>query len=247
MLRQPLPIQKYGSQRVQFPLFHDNYPNRAPQDYRSPLHSPTRDLPLYPLHHHLPPLHPAVTCGPSFYCPPPGQREQPEPSTARGTEMMRQTHCLGPCPAHATTAGGYSPEEVGPTDCRNAYHCAGGGLSPTSACKGFEKHSRDGAASVQRTPADRGHQTAFARGGNRTHWAGGGSGGRRGAAGGGGGRAIRQLLGAADAETAHPATSSTAPAHQPLGSANAATTPAGAPAAAADRTQRPDTCEGKNG
>ena len=59
---------------------------------------------------------------------------------------------------------------------------------------------------------------------------------------------IRQLLGAADAQTAHPATSSTAPTHQPLGSANAETTPAGAPAAAADRTQRPDaTCEGKNG
>ena len=35
---------------------------------------------------------------------------------------------------------------------------------------------------------------------------------------------------------------------QPRGSANAETTPAGAPAAAADRTQRPDaTCEGKNG
>ena len=59
---------------------------------------------------------------------------------------------------------------------------------------------------------------------------------------------IRQLLGAADAQTAHPATFSTAPAHQLLGSANAETTPAGAPAAAADRTQRPDaTCEGKNG
>ena len=59
---------------------------------------------------------------------------------------------------------------------------------------------------------------------------------------------IRQLLGAADAQTAHPATSSTAPAHQRLGSTNAETTPAGAPAAAADRTQRPDaTCEGKNG
>ena len=43
-------------------------------------------------------------------------------------------------------------------------------------------------------------------------------------------------------------TFSTAPAHQPLGSAGAETTPAGAPAAAADRTQRPDaTCEGKNG
>ena len=59
---------------------------------------------------------------------------------------------------------------------------------------------------------------------------------------------IRQLLGATDAQTAHPATFSTAPAHQRLGSANAETTPAGAPAAAADRTQRPDaTCEGQNG
>ena len=59
---------------------------------------------------------------------------------------------------------------------------------------------------------------------------------------------IRQLLGAADAQTAHPATFSTAPTHQSLGSANAETTPAGAPAAAADRTQRPDaTCEGKTG
>ena len=50
-------------------------------------------------------------------------------------------------------------------------------------------------------------------------------------------------------QTAHPAASTTAPAHQPLGSANAETTPAGAPAAAADdRKQRPDaTCEGKNG
>ena len=49
-------------------------------------------------------------------------------------------------------------------------------------------------------------------------------------------------------KTAHAATFSTAPAHQPLGSANAETTPAGAPAAAADRTQRPDaTCEGKTG
>ena len=55
---------------------------------------------------------------------------------------------------------------------------------------------------------------------------------------------IRQLLGAADAQTAHHATLSTAPTHQLLGSA----TPAGAPAAAADRKQRPDaTCEGKNG
>ena len=59
---------------------------------------------------------------------------------------------------------------------------------------------------------------------------------------------MRQLLGAADTQTAHHATFSTAPTHQLLGSANAETTPAGAPAAAADRTQRPDaTCEGKNG
>ena len=44
--------------------------------------------------------------------------------------------------------------------------------------------------------------------------------------------------------------SSTAPAHQPLASANADTsrTPAGAQAAAADRKQRPDAArEGKNG
>ena len=54
--------------------------------------------------------------------------------------------------------------------------------------------------------------------------------------------------GAADAQAAHHATSSTAPAHQPLGSANTETTPARAPAAAADRKQPPDaTCEGKNG
>ena len=59
---------------------------------------------------------------------------------------------------------------------------------------------------------------------------------------------IRQLLGAADTQTAHHATFSTAPAHQLLGSANAETTPARAPAAAANRKQRPDaTCEGKNG
>ena len=58
----------------------------------------------------------------------------------------------------------------------------------------------------------------------------------------------RQLPGAADTQTAHPATFSTAPTHQLLGSGNAETTPAGAPAAAADRTQRPDaTCEGKTG
>ena len=44
------------------------------------------------------------------------------------------------------------------------------------------------------------------------------------------------------------ATFSTAPTHQLLGSANAEATPARAPAAAADRTQRPDaTCEGENG
>ena len=43
-------------------------------------------------------------------------------------------------------------------------------------------------------------------------------------------------------------TFSTVPTHQLLGSANAETTPARAPAAAADRKQRPDaTCEGKNG
>ena len=70
--------------------------------------------------------------------------------------------------------------------------------------------------------------------------------------GGGGGAtstsSIRQLLGTADTQTAHPAATSTAPTHQRLGSANAETTPAGAPAAAADRTQRPDaTCEGTNG
>ena len=59
---------------------------------------------------------------------------------------------------------------------------------------------------------------------------------------------IRQLLGAADTQTAHHATFSTAPTHQPLGTANAETTPARAPAAAGDRKQRPDaTREGKNG
>ena len=69
------------------------------------------------------------------------------------------------------------------------------------------------------------------------HWHGAGRGG--------GTSSMRQLLGA---QTAHPATFSTAPAHRPLGSANAETTPARAPAAAADRMQRPDaTCEGKNG
>ena len=59
---------------------------------------------------------------------------------------------------------------------------------------------------------------------------------------------ICQLLGAADTQTAHHATFSTAPTHQLLGSVNAETTPARAPAAAADRKQQPDaTCEGKNG
>ena len=59
---------------------------------------------------------------------------------------------------------------------------------------------------------------------------------------------ICQLLGATDAQTAHHATSSTAPTHQLLGSTNTETTPARAPAAAADRKQRPDaTCERKNG
>ena len=50
---------------------------------------------------------------------------------------------------------------------------------------------------------------------------------------------IRQLLGAIDAQTAHHATSSTALAHQPLGSANAdrdrRNDTTRAPAAAADR------------
>ena len=59
---------------------------------------------------------------------------------------------------------------------------------------------------------------------------------------------IRQLLGAADTQTAHPATSRKVPTHQRLGSANAEATPARAAAAAADRKQRPDaTCEEKNG
>ena len=59
---------------------------------------------------------------------------------------------------------------------------------------------------------------------------------------------IRQLLGAADTQTARHATFSTVPTHQLLGSANAEMTPARAPAAAADRKQRPDaTCKGKNG
>ena len=52
---------------------------------------------------------------------------------------------------------------------------------------------------------------------------------------GGGGGEGGQLLGATDAQTAHHATSSTAPAHQPLGSTNAEMAPAAAPAAAAFR------------
>ena len=36
MLRQPRPIQKYGSQREQFPVYRDHFPDCAPQDYRSP-------------------------------------------------------------------------------------------------------------------------------------------------------------------------------------------------------------------
>ena len=89
-----------------------------------------------------------------------------------------------------------------------------------------QKHSEAG----YRRPVDRGVWTAWTNDpGNNTS-------------------SIRQLLGAANAQTAHHATSSTAPAHQRRGSANAETTPAGAPAAAADRTQRPDaTCGGKNG
>ena len=54
---------------------------------------------------------------------------------------------------------------------------------------------------------------------------------------------VRQLLGMANA----PAVTNTAPVHQRRGSANAETTPAEAPAAAADTTQRPNAaCEGKN-
>ena len=57
----------------------------------------------------------------------------------------------------------------------------------------------------------------------------------------------RRCVGSTNRQTTL-ATFSTAPAHQRRGSANAETTPAGAPAAAADRTQRPDaTCEGKSG
>ena len=62
---------------------------------------------------------------------------------------------------------------------------------------------------------------------------------------------VHQLLGTPDAQTA-PAATSTALAHQRRGSvkadANAQTTPAGAQAAAADKTQQPDAaCKGKNG
>ena len=58
---------------------------------------------------------------------------------------------------------------------------------------------------------------------------------------------VRQLLGAADAQTAHHATFSTAPTHPLLRSANTETTPTRASAAAADRKQQPfATYEGKN-
>ena len=59
---------------------------------------------------------------------------------------------------------------------------------------------------------------------------------------------IRQLLGVANTQTAHHATFSTDPTHQLLGSANAETTPARAPATAADRKQQPNApCKEKNG
>ena len=58
---------------------------------------------------------------------------------------------------------------------------------------------------------------------------------------------VRQLLCTTNAQTA-PAANSTAPVHERLGFANAETTPAGAQAAAADKTQRSDAArEGKNG
>ena len=57
---------------------------------------------------------------------------------------------------------------------------------------------------------------------------------------------IRQLLGAANTQTAHPATFSTAPAHQLLGSANAETTPARA-AAAAERSDPTQHAKGRTG
>ena len=49
---------------------------------------------------------------------------------------------------------------------------------------------------------------------------------------------ICQLLGAANAQTAHPATSSTAPAHQRLGSANAETTPEHRPQRPSERSDQ---------
>ena len=64
----------------------------------------------------------------------------------------------------------------------------------------------------------------------------------------GGGRPERGGAWAANTVKRPPHPPAQPPAHQPLGSANAETTPARAPAAAADRTQRPDaTCEGTNG
>ena len=59
---------------------------------------------------------------------------------------------------------------------------------------------------------------------------------------------MRQLLDGTDTQTAHHATCRAAPRHQLLGSANAKTTLARAPAATADTEQQPDaTCEGTNG
>ena len=64
---------------------------------------------------------------------------------------------------------------------------------------------------------------------------------------GGGGGAERSCVGSDNRQTT-PATTSTAPVHQRLGSASAETTAAGAQAVASDRTQHPDAaCEGKNG
>ena len=70
------------------------------------------------------------------------------------------------------------------------------------------------------------------------------------------GSAVRHVVDDLDADGKWAASTAKRPPRQPaqppvlrlLGPANAATTPQGTPAAAADRTQRPDaTCEGKNG
>ena len=73
MLRQPLPIQKYGSQRVHFPLFHDNYPNCAPQDqpFHSPDHTPAMHRP-YPLRGH----HTHASCSAVLVMPAGGKRHK---------------------------------------------------------------------------------------------------------------------------------------------------------------------------